>query len=824
MNTFDWKKNVVPHLLAALAFLLISIAIFYPVLSGKVLYQGDIIQYRGSSQEIRDFKDKTGHESLWTNSMFGGMPTYQITADRTSNKVSYIDKALKLGFPRPLSYLFVALLCGYILFIVLRISPLLSAIGAIALAFSTYNFLILEAGHNTKYVAISYMAPVLAGVILAYRGKRMLGGLLFTLALCLNVYINHFQITYYLMMLLGIYALVELVYAIKENRIVGFAKGSAVLVLGAVIALLCNSTQLFTTYEYAKDTIRGPSELKNGQNNGDGLDKDYALAWSYGKMETFTLLIPRFVGGASGESVGKDSKLYRMLKKGRGGEVMAPTYWGAQPFTGGPIYHGAIICFLFLLGCFLVRGPLRWALIVATIFSILLAWGKNFPLLTDLFFDYFPMYNKFRVVSMILVVAQLAMPVLAILAVQQILDKSWTKEELIKKLYIATGILGGILLFWILMGGSMFDFVASGDARYNNAGFEKALVAERAGMLKADALRSLILVVLAAGILWLLIKEKVRSLYLILVLGLLIAGDLGQVNNRYMNSSNFVSKSKWEKVVPPLDADKAIMADKDPNFRVLNLAVNTFNDATTSFYHKSIGGYHGAKLRRYQDLIDRYIQNNIQEISSAFNSEATPASVNEIFAGLNVLNMLNTKYLIYNPRAIPIANNHRLGNAWFVKDIKLVPDPDSEISSIGNINPAHTAIVNQKHKDYIGNASFSRDTTGMIKLTDYKPDHLTYSSQANGEQMAVFSEIYYNSGKGWQAYLDGQPVEHIRANYILRAMKIPAGKHTIEFKFEPKRYRSVAGFTSIFSLITLLAALGLLVYILKKFMDFTKMN
>ena len=781
MSQTDWKKAIVPHLGAMAIFIIISFIFFYPLFSGKSLRQGDIIQWKGMAQESLEFQEQTGDMTEWTNSMFGGMPTYQIKPPiGNSNLVRPVYASLRYFLPFPASILIVCFAGFYMMLIVLGIRPPTAIVGAIAFGLMTYNFLIVEAGHNTKFITIAFMAPVVAGTLLAYRKKRILGASIFGLGLALNLYSNHLQITYYLFLMLVIYVLIEFGTAIKEKTTTDFIKSSGVLLAVALLAAATSMSNLLPTYEYSKETIRGKSELKGEGKSGGGLDRDYALAWSYGIGETMTLLIPRFYGGASAEPVSKDSDLYRIIKQSSG-DNKAPMYWGDQPFTGGPIYHGAIVCFLFLLGLLLVRGSIKWWLLSATIFAIVLSWGRNFPLVTDLFFYYFPLYNKFRVVSMILILAQFTMPFLAALALNHVIEQQKNKGEILKALKISVGVLAGILLFFAFLSGSFFRFEGAADSNYPPQ-FAAMLVGERQNMMMMDSLRSLGFILVTAALIWAFLQKKVSELILAASIGVLILMDLGLVNSRYLDSKDFVSSRKLDQSFQASTADLKILEDKDPDYRVLNLAVNTFNDATTSYHHKSIGGYHGAKLRRYQDVIDEHLSKEINTLKTKLQAE-NPDIIN-LFGGQTVLNMLNTKYMIYSPAAPPLRNVLAMGHAWFVSNAEVVADANAEIAALNNLNLTQKIIVDKRFESQLKSKNLQTDSTAQIVLSEYKPNYLKYDSKTKTDLFAVFSEIYYADGKGWQAYIDGKPAEHFRANYLLRAMNVPAGNHTIEFKFE----------------------------------------
>ena len=797
MKNIDFKK-LLPYLAAVVIFLIVTLAYLSPIMEGKSLRQSDTMSWTGAAKEILDFrKAHPGEEPLWTNSMFGGMPAYMISLLTPSNNiVSFFERAMGLfSLPSPANMIFLYFIGFFILLCVLRLNPWLSIIGALAFGFSTYFFIILEAGHNTKALAIGYMAPVFAGIILAMRGKYLWGAILTALFLALEIKMNHIQMTYYLMILVIIYIIAELIEKIKEKQIISFVKASVALLFAAIIAVSINVTNLWTSYEYSKETIRGKSELSfNPEIKTKGLDMDYATQWSYGIDETFTLLIPDFKGGSSSGKLGESSETYSVLKQNGVPNIkeitaQMPLYWGTQPFTSGPVYVGAIFIFLFVLGLFIVKGPMKWTLLIATVLSIGLAWGKNFMPLTQFFFDYFPMYSKFRAVASILVVAELCIPLLGILALNKIFTNQVEKAELMKWGKISLYITAGLSLLFALGGSSLYDFRSANDAQLPYPEWlMNAIVADRQSNFTADAWRSFAFIVLSAALIWLFIEKKINTSIAIISLLLLVLIDMWPVNKRYFDNSNFTSKRNVETPFQPTQEDLLILEDKDPNFRVFNVTTNPFNDASTSYFHKSIGGYHGAKLRRYQDLIEHHISKN----------------------NMKVLNMLNTKYFIApdaNKAPQVQRNIAALGNAWFVDNYKLVENPDSEITALNSFEPATTAIVDKRFADYVKDVKIGRDSLSVIKLSSYKPNHLIYEADAKKDEFAVFSEIYYD--KGWNAYLDGKEMPYIRVNYVLRAMKIPQGNHKIEFKFEPKSYFTgeKIGFAS--SLILLLMILGM---------------
>ena len=761
-------KKLGPHLIVLLLFMSISFVYFSPLLEGKMLDMHDIKQWQGMSKEVVDFHEKTGENALWTNSMFSGMPAYQIATWSDANLIQYVVKVITLGMPRPASLLFLYLLGFYILLLSLKVDYRLAAVGAIAFAFSSYFFIIIQAGHMTKAHAIAYVPMVVAAVLYTYRGKMLLGGVLTALTVALEIYANHLQITYYLVLMLLIIGLVQFVKDLKAKNLVDFAKRTGVLLVAALLASGTAFTNLATTMEYGKDSTRGKSELTtNLDNKTSGLDKDYATQWSYGIAETFTLLIPNFHGGASQGELTTESETYQAIKSAPNAKQLIkqlPLYWGDQPGVSGPTYAGAIVIFLFVLGLFFVKSEMRIWLVMATIMSIMLAWGKNFMGLTELFLDYFPGYNKFRAVSMILVIAEFTIPLLGFVALNKFLSSDKLENEKEKTLKLAFYIVGGITLLFALIPSLFFDFVGGQDASLEKNGWPiDALQSDRAGLLSTDAWRSFIFIALTFGTLFLFLKNQLKSIHVILIVGVLVLADMWTVNKRYLNDDNFASKRKVEKPYQASQADQQILNDKDPNFRVFNQTVSTFNDASTSYFHKSIGGYHGAKLKRYQELIENHIAKG----------------------NMAVLNMLNTKYFISQQGQVQ-QNPGAMGNAWFVNNVNIVANADAEIAALNGFNPDSTAIVDLRFSEQIIDNLDNSNTA--INLEEYKPNYLKYTSSSAKDGIAIFSEIYYD--KGWNAYIDGKLKPHFRANYVLRGMQIPAGNHLVEFKFEPSTYKT----------------------------------
>jgi hypothetical protein len=796
-------KKIAPHLLVVLVFIVVTFVYFPPLLEGKVIHQGDITQYIGMSKEISDYRQETGKEPLWTNSMFGGMPAYQISMVYHSNIAKGINNVISLRMPVPAIYLFLGLLGFYILMLVLGANIWIAVAGAIAFAFSSYFFIIESAGHNSKAHAMTFMAPILAGIILTYRGKYILGAAVFALFLALQLNANHLQITYYTAIMLMVFIIVQFIYSLKEKEWVRFLKASSILAIVAILAVFTNFTNLLLTYEYGKESTRGKSELtSNKEDKTTGLDKSYILdQYSYGIDETFDLFIPNFKGGGV-SNLGSDSETANWLRENNYNPKAAEhmyTYWGNQYSTAGPVYIGAVLIFLFVLGLFLLRGAFKWWIVAATLLSIFLAWGRNMEWFSTLFINYFPGYNKFRTVSMILVIAELTIPLLAMVTFVRIINKEFDSKKLLKYLIYSLYITGGFALIFVLIPGVFFSFTSPNDARFGfPEGLIKVLASDRESLLRADAFRSLVFVLLTAGLIWLVIKEKIKMVWASVALALLFLLDLGWVGKRYLNEENFVTKRESTQPYQPSQADLSILQDKSLDYRVYNLTVDPFNDASTSYFHKSVGGYHGAKLKRYQELIEHQLGRR----------------------NLQVLNMLNTKYVIVpdeNQQPVAQMNPGALGNAWFVDTVEIVPNADMEMEALTTFNPKTKAIVDQRFKSLISKTNFHPDSTSAITLKDYKPNHLIYESSNSSEGLAVFSEIYYQ--KGWNAFVDGKPAPHFRANYVLRSMVVPAGNHKIEFIFDPQSYKTgekVSLASSILLGLLLLSGFGFEIYKLYK--------
>lgn len=770
----DWKK-LAPYLVAVIAFMAFALIYCEPLLEGKVLQAGDVNTWRGGANEILEYKQKTGRQVWWTNSMFGGMPAFQVSGSTPANQVrADIESASHFGFKKDLGPIGILLAYLFGFFFMLRcfkINPWLSIIGSFALTLSSYFMLILPAGHMTKANAIAAIAPVIGGIYAVFRKDYWLGAPLIIIYGIIGITL-HPQMTYYFMMLVGIMGFVELVIHIREKRWKDLGIGIGVCLLCAALVFGTKLSWWQMNNEYLKETMRGGhSELRQEEKTEtqkDGLDIKYATDWSYGKAETLTLLIPNFMGGASGYNIGEKSVLYDELVKARVPKSSAkqfcqaaPTYWGEKMFTSGAVYVGAIICFLFVLGLIIVPGPYKWGLLFATVASIVLAWGKNFMPLTEWFFYHFPMYNKFRAVESILVVAEVTIPLLGFLGLQKLWEAKEDKSRYSTSVLIAGGITAGLCLLIALFGGSMFSFTSSFDNQWKGqVGDEiyRMIVDQRIAMMKSDAWRSFGLIAAAAIVVWLYAKDKLKSGYALGILAALILIDLVPVDRRFFGSKDFVSKKDGSRYFAIQPWEEEILQDNSLDYRVLNLTANTFNDSRTSYRLKSIGGYSAVKLRRYQDLIDQHISQ----------------------MNWNVLNMLNTKYIVTQRGVIP--NPDAMGNAWFVENVQFVPTPDDESAALNTLNLRKTAVADEIFQDVL-TCSGMPDEGDRIELTKYTPDQLDYSYQLANERVAVFSEIYYP--QGWHLYCDGKEIPLGRVNYTLRAAVLPAGEHSLHMEFVP---------------------------------------
>ena len=814
-------KKVLPHLAALLVFVALVLIYFQPLMEGKALSQGDMDHWRGMVEELEEYHRQFPDEKMaWSGSMFSGMPSYQFgVVGYPANPIGKIQELIGLNDPSSVGPVLAGLISAYILCFLLTGNFWIALLGAIAFAFSSYNIIIIQAGHVTKAWAIAWMPLVLSGLLLVMRKKYLTGGALFTFALALELIAMHVQITYYLAIFCLIIYLGYIVNGIIKKNYRSIALSACVLVIGVGLAALPRISGLYSDLEMSKLSTRGASELTErdtSTTSSDGLDRDYAFAWSYGKGETLSVLIPNIRGGASGGALGRDSHLYKEMRANGaqpGKEIRTYTYWGDQPFTSGPVYFGAVICFLFLLGMVVVKHNAKWWLLGAAIFFVILSWGSNMPTVNNFLFEHLPMYNKFRTPSMALVIPGLIFPLVGVWGIWVIIKNRYTITELKKPLLISASITAGIcLIFWI-MPGLFCNFISANDAQFIDqvpAWYYNALIEDRGALLKSDALRSLIFVLLATAAVFLFTSNKKNvSRGALIGLALLTLIDLWAVDKRYLNDASF-TKKQAEKAFQPTAADNYILNDKGLSYRVLNLSVSPFQDSSTSYFHKSIGGYHAAKLGRYQELIDHRLMPEISTLAKGFNTLRSDEDLDSLLSALPSLNMLNTKYIIYNPEAAPIENRQAYGNAWFVDRIQLVDNADAELSALDTIDPLTTAVVDRRYQDQVGTTSFMPDSTASIELTDYRPDYLKYHSRTAAPQLAVFSEVYYEDG--WNAYLDGEPVPHFRADWVLRAMNIPAGEHTIEFRFEPETFNrliSLGTFSSYAIIVAFVFIMGL---------------
>jgi hypothetical protein len=789
MEIKDKIKPALPHLIAILIFTVVSFLYFYPVLEGKVLKANDSTVSKINSKEIQDFREKNGREPLWTNSIFSGMPAYLISTRYPGNLIKYADTFLRM-FKMPVSVLFLSMLGFYVMLLIFGVDSWLAIAGAIAYGFSSFFFQILGAGHNTQAIALAYMAPMIGGIYYTYRVNALKGALFTAFILALEIQANHPQITYYSLIILIVFVIVEFIYSLKNKTIIEFFKTSALLIIPFVIAVGINFASLYTTYEYGKYSIRGKSDLvTENKNVTSGLTKDYITYWSYGVDETFNLLIPNYKGGSS-HPFDRNSETYKVLSQNNNQAAASQIqkYWGPQAGgTEGPHYVGAIVFFLFVLGLILIKGPEKWWLLAATVLSIMLSWGKNFMPFTNLFINYFPGYNKFRAVTMTLVIAEFCIPLLGFLALRDIFNGSITKKEILKGLKIAAGITGGFLLLAIILPGIAGSFI--GQNEFDLPGWLKtALETDRKALLRSDAVRSLVFILLSSAVILAFINEKIRKEYSILIIALLVIIDLWTVDKRYLDADRFEKPSTIQKSFMPTAADAFILKDHDQS-RVLNLAGSPFNDnSPNSYFHKSIGGYHGAKMERYQELIDSCIYPEL----GTFGSAAQKAqSLEELQEALNntpvpALNMLNTKYVIFNSASLPLINKNALGNAWFVENPVIAENANKEISLVKSFNPLKDATIDKSFKDQIAKTSYPVLENEKITLVSYQPDELLYKYSAKEDKLVVFSEIYYPAG--WKCFIDGKESRYFRADWVLRGMVVPAGDHEIKFIFKPASY------------------------------------
>ena len=802
-------KKFLPDLIAILAFIVISFIYFFPAITeDRILFQHDTVAGAGAGQEAKEYYERTGERTRWTNALFGGMPTYQMSPSYDSTEpLTFVQKVYHLFLPNYVWLTFIMMLGFYILLRAFGIPAWLAGLGGIIWGFSSYFFILIAAGHIWKFITLAYIPPTIAGIVLAYRKKYLLGGIITALFMAMQILSNHVQMTYYFLFVILFMVGAFFEDAWRKKELPQFFKATGVLIVAGLIGVSINLSNLYHTYEYSKETMRGKSELKYegaaAKQTSSGLNRDYITQWSYGIGETFSLLVPNVKGGASvplsrsEKAMEKANPMYSSLYS------QLTQYFGDQPMTRGPVYGGAFVLMLFILGCFIVKGPMKWALLGATIFSILLSWGKNFMGLTDFFIDYIPMYNKFRAVSSILVIAEFTIPLLAILTLKEILTKPELLKEKLKYIYISFGLTGGLALLFAIAPRLFFPTYIPGNEM---AALQNALPADqlspiianleemRVHLFTSDAWRSFFIVTIGTLLLLAYNAKKLKATWTVAAIALLCLGDMWSVNKRYLYDEQFIPKSEQTATFRKTQTDELILQDPSLDYRVLNFAGNTFEENNTSYWHKSVGGYHAAKLRRYQEMIDHHIA---KEMQAAYQEVATAGgqmdSVNS--AKFPVLNMLNTKYFIFpagqQGQTVPIENPYTFGNAWFIDKIQYVNNANEEIDAIGQVDLQQTAIVDSKFKEALKGVNEGyKDSLSTIRLTNYEPNQLVYETSSPQDGIVVFSEIYY---PGWTATIDGKPADIARADYILRAMNVPAGKHTIEMRFDPQSLHITEG-------------------------------
>lgn len=823
-----YLKHYLPDILVVLLFALISFAYFFPAdTEGRILYRHDSSAGRGAGMEISDFKAKTGEQSRWTNALFGGMPTYQSAPSYDSaSTLTAVTNAYHLWLPENVWYVFAYLLGFFLLLRAFDFKWYLAALGSVIWAFSSYFLIIIAAGHIWKVMALAYLPPMIGGIVLAYRGKYLWGFLVTALFAGMEVLANHVQMTYYYLIIILCMVVAYLVDAIRQKQLVHFAKATAVCAAAAVVGIMMNASNLYHTWEYQKESMRGKSELvkeNTANQTSSGLDRDYITQWSYGISETWTLLVPNTKGGSSMSAIADDETamshayndfipVYQQMGQ----------YWGEQPGTSGPVYVGAFVLMLFILGLFVVKGPMKWALLAATVLSIMLSWGRNFMPLTDIFIDYVPMYAKFRTVASILVVAEFTIPLLAIMALKQIID---TPEVLGKKqkwFWVSYALTAGFCLIFALMPTLFFtDFVSQAELKALSqipAESLSPLLANlremRQAVFSADSWRSFWIITIGAALAYAMIQKKLQPVYAVVMMTLLCLFDMWQVDKRYLNDAMFVNADVRELPQQKTETDELILQDKSLDYRVVNFASNTFNENETSYYHKSIGGYHAAKLRRYQELVEKYIQPEMQHAMEAVvNAQGDLSQVSPKVSP--VLNMLNTKYFIMplqNGQTTPLPNPNSFGNAWYVDDIQYVDNANKELDGMAKLDLRHAAIADKKFESVLGKTA-SQDSTANVKITAYAPNHLEYEAQSAKGGIIVFSEIFY---PGWTATVDGNPVEVGRVNYVLRAINIAAGKHKVVLDFHPQTVQTTETIAYIAYAILFLAFIAFIVMRIRK--------
>ena len=784
-------KSALPHIISFIVMILLSVIYFMPQFQGKEMVKGDIVSFKGVAAEALEYEEKTGEAALWSTSIFGGMPTYQSSAPQKNNLVKYVERLMGLGLSRPAGYFIFGMVGFYFLMMIMGVSPWIGLIGAILFGLSTNHMVLYDAGHMSKVRSIMSSPMIIAGVLLVFRKRYLLGGAIFGLFLGVNIYVNHLQMTYYLAMILGILTVIEIVKMIKSSDLTHLWKSLAVLAVGATLALSSNASRILTTLEYAPETVRGNAVLDAGEDRatGGGMEWERAMSWSNGTIDLLPSFIAYAAGGGGATKLGKDSALAKQLN--RRSEIVAPMYHGDLSSTGGPSYFGAVAFFLFLLGAFSVKGRMKWWIVAGVLLTMMLSMGKNFPVINRLIFDYFPMFNKFRTPNSVMSVTTIFIPLLGMLGLYKLTQSKSRMADFKMPVLIALGLSAGFALLLAIIGPMFIDFAHPGDGRalQQDAKLIEALAEDRMSLLRSSSFRTAILILIAFSAIWMYMKEKVSSLIMLAVVGGIGAFDLFQIDKDYLSSEKFVTSRKADSFSVARAVDKQILEDSDPHYRVHDTTVDPFNSAIPAYHHKIIGGYHPAKLQRYDDIMQGHVGRG----------------------NMAVFNMLNAKYFIIagqDGKPAVQRNPAAMGNAWFVSQIDKAANANEEFEKLNGFDPAVTAIVNKEFDSYLSGLTPAKN--GNISLTNYTPNTVSYKSNTSSEQLGVFSEIWYGPNKGWQAYIDGEPVDHIRANFVLRAMKIPAGEHEIKFEFKPSSYYTGETISLIASLLLLVAALGAL--------------
>lgn len=815
-------KTLLPHIVAVVSIIVAAFMYCSPVIEGKTLLQSDIVKHKAQEHESQVYREMD-KETLWTSRVFSGMSTFNIDAKFETNIMRGIGRVISV-FPRGVNLIIASCLGFYILLLLLGMNPWVAMVAAIAYGLSSNLLSSIMAGHNTKVLSIAYLAPAMGAVALAFHGKRFVGGVLTALFVGLLVSANHFQIVYYFILTCILAGVIYLVYAIKDKTLPEYGKTVSVLLLAGILGFIPNFSKVYNVYEHSQETIRGGKKILSSKSGNDegGLDRSYAFSWSHGVMESFCVVVPTFMGGASAEELPADGAVAELVGKQRRNQpLMAPTYVGDQPFLQGVIYFGAAFIFLFILSLFVVNDKIKVWLLAIVVLSFFIAWGRHFSFFTYFLFEYFPLYNKFRTPSMALAMAGISIPTLGILALSKVFSKDLDRDKFMKdfkfSIYTSVGLMVLLLLY-----GLTNDWIGPGDAKlqsqqpWNNPQLFDALLADRKSLYMSDWMLSTFIMAVCAASIWLYIKGKLKFSYVLVVLAFITIGDMWRVSKRYLNDNSFIVEKQYDKQYAPSPADQAILADKDPHYRVINLLGNPWTDGFTCYHHENIGGHHAAKIQRYQDMIENQLGTQLQIINKAILQGPSGLTMNpSVSRTMTAYNMLNTKYYVVQKNAQGVVKNpSACGNAWFVKNIKPVSSHDAEMAAISDIDPLETAIIHKEFEGELYNYKIAKPADAKIDLVSFDPNHLVYESNNNSDGLGVFSEVIYTNG--WKALIDNDEVDIYRANYILRALKIPAGKHKIEMVFQPSSYSMGENISLAGSVIFLLFAGGMFFFLYKK--------